>query len=57
MLEEKGHIYKGSHSGWYAVSDECFYPESQIEDRVDEKTGETIKVSFRVIDTADLKSC
>ena len=25
-----GHIYLGEHQGWYAVSDEAFYPESQI---------------------------
>lgn len=24
-------IYKGQHSGWYSVSDECFYTESQIQ--------------------------
>ena len=29
-LEDAGHIYKGSHEGWYSVSDETFYPESQI---------------------------
>lgn len=23
-------MYKGEHSGWYSVSDECFYTESQI---------------------------
>ncbi|KAG7815906.1 hypothetical protein KL928_005245 [Ogataea angusta] len=31
-LEEKGHIYKGKHSGWYSVSDECFYSETEIEE-------------------------
>lgn len=30
-LEEAGYIYKGSHSGWYCVSDETFYPETQVE--------------------------
>lgn len=29
-LQKSGHIYKGEHSGWYSVSDECFYTESQI---------------------------
>jgi methionyl-tRNA synthetase len=29
-LDAKGLIYKGSYSGWYSVSDECFYTESQI---------------------------
>ncbi|KAJ9119228.1 hypothetical protein QFC22_003720 [Naganishia vaughanmartiniae] len=32
--------------GWYAVSDECFYTESQIEERVDEVTGERKKVAI-----------
>ena len=27
---EKGHIYKGSFSGWYSVSDEAFIPEMQV---------------------------
>ncbi|KZT06445.1 uncharacterized protein LAESUDRAFT_725881 [Laetiporus sulphureus 93-53] len=30
QLEAKGFIYKGQHSGWYSVSDECFYPELQV---------------------------
>lgn len=30
-LLENGYIYKGSHSGWYCVSDETFYPETQVE--------------------------
>ncbi|CDZ97772.1 methionine-trna ligase [Phaffia rhodozyma] len=34
-LLARGHIYKGSHSGWYAVSDECFYTESQIQEGPD----------------------
>lgn len=29
-LRDKGHIYKGSHEGWYAVSDEAFYPATQV---------------------------
>ncbi|CAE6442460.1 unnamed protein product [Rhizoctonia solani] len=40
-LVERGHIYKGTHSGWYSVSDECFYPESQVEKITDPKTGES----------------
>lgn len=31
LMEEKGLIYRGSHSGWYSVSDETFYPETQTE--------------------------
>ncbi|KAL5037973.1 methionyl-tRNA synthetase [Batrachochytrium dendrobatidis] len=30
-LERGGFLYKGYHEGWYCVSDETFYPESQIE--------------------------
>ncbi|CDU26141.1 probable METHIONYL-TRNA SYNTHETASE, mitochondrial [Sporisorium scitamineum] len=29
-LRDRGHIYQGSHEGWYAVSDEAFYPETQV---------------------------
>ncbi|ABN64378.2 methionyl-tRNA synthetase, mitochondrial [Scheffersomyces stipitis CBS 6054] len=36
MMMEKGFIHEGSHSGWYSVSDETFYPETQIEEVVDE---------------------
>lgn len=31
LMQEKGYLYEGSHSGWYSVSDETFYPETQIE--------------------------
>ncbi|KAF8311059.1 hypothetical protein DL93DRAFT_2061473 [Clavulina sp. PMI_390] len=31
QLVESGAVYKGEHSGWYSVSDECFYTDSQIE--------------------------
>ncbi|KAH3686748.1 hypothetical protein WICPIJ_002270 [Wickerhamomyces pijperi] len=30
VLLEKGWIYEGEHKGWYCISDETFYPESQI---------------------------
>ncbi|PFH48978.1 hypothetical protein AMATHDRAFT_148665 [Amanita thiersii Skay4041] len=29
-LDAKGLIYKGSYSGWYSVTDECFYTDSQV---------------------------
>lgn len=29
-LDAKGLIYKGTHEGWYSISDECFYTDSQI---------------------------
>ncbi|CAH2353919.1 methionine--tRNA ligase, mitochondrial [[Candida] railenensis] len=31
-MQEKGLLYQGLHSGWYSISDETFYPESQIEE-------------------------
>ncbi|KAI0355421.1 hypothetical protein OH77DRAFT_1454710 [Trametes cingulata] len=30
-LDARGLIYKGRHEGWYSVSDETFYPPSQVE--------------------------
>ncbi|KAL5523837.1 hypothetical protein ACEPAG_8010 [Sanghuangporus baumii] len=44
-LVKSGHVYLGEHSGWYSVSDECFYTESQVCDSVNPKTGAKIKVS------------
>ncbi|KAH3661868.1 hypothetical protein OGAPHI_006047 [Ogataea philodendri] len=32
VLKENGHIYKGEHSGWYSVSDECFYTDQDVEE-------------------------
>ncbi len=32
VLEKKGEIYLSKYSGWYSVSDEAFYTESEIED-------------------------
>ncbi|KAF9819446.1 hypothetical protein IEO21_02054 [Rhodonia placenta] len=44
QLEAKGLIYKGRHSGWYSVSDECFYPDLQVTKR-SEPNGEEYHVS------------
>ncbi|KAG8714025.1 methionyl-tRNA synthetase [Ceratobasidium sp. 395] len=44
-LVERGHVYKGTHSGWYSVPDECFYPESQVQEGKDPKTGQECMVS------------
>lgn len=30
LLRQKGYIYETKHEGWYSVSDECFYPESEV---------------------------
>ncbi|KAK9489911.1 tRNA synthetases class I (M)-domain-containing protein [Lipomyces doorenjongii] len=40
-LVEKGYIYKGKHEGWYSVSDETFYPESQLNREFDQSSGVT----------------
>ncbi|TPX50025.1 methionine---tRNA ligase [Synchytrium endobioticum] len=45
-LLEKGYIYKGHHEGWYSISDETFYPASQIEDVVStDGRGSTYKIA------------
>ncbi|WWD17494.1 methionine-tRNA ligase [Kwoniella shandongensis] len=36
-LVASGDIYKGTHSGWYSVSDESFYAASQVTEREDGK--------------------
>ncbi|KAI9344330.1 tRNA synthetases class I (M)-domain-containing protein [Obelidium mucronatum] len=38
-LVENGYIYKGTHEGWYSISDETFYPATQVETVVDPKTN------------------
>lgn len=43
-LVKTGHVYLGEHSGWYSVSDECFYTDSQI--RTETKQGSEVKVSI-----------
>lgn len=30
-LYAKGYIYKGQYSGWYSVTDECFYTDAQVD--------------------------
>ncbi|KAK4238700.1 hypothetical protein C8A03DRAFT_43561 [Achaetomium macrosporum] len=39
LLREKGLIYETKHQGWYSVSDECFYPESQLVKHMEPFTG------------------
>lgn len=38
-LKKKNFIYQSKHEGWYSVSDETFYPESQIHLILDPATG------------------
>ena len=45
IIRDKGLIYRGSHKGWYATSDEAFYPENQIEEVVDPVTKRTKMIS------------
>lgn len=42
QLERRGYIYKGTHEGWYAESDETFYPASQV---IPVKEGEKLMKS------------
>ena len=46
MLQERGWIYTSKHSGWYSVSDETFYPESQIHLTLDPRTGRKFMASL-----------
>jgi methionyl-tRNA synthetase len=45
-LNHNGHIYEAKHEGWYSVSDETFYPESQVSRVLDPSTGITKMVSI-----------
>ncbi|KHN95600.1 methionyl-tRNA synthetase [Metarhizium album ARSEF 1941] len=44
-LPENLGLYKGTHEGWYAVSDECFYPEDLVRPDIVPQTGKKIMVS------------
>lgn len=46
MLQDRGYIYESKHEGWYSVSDEAFYPQSQVHLIVDPPTGRKIMVSI-----------
>ncbi|CAK1368068.1 putative methionine--tRNA ligase, mitochondrial [Cercospora beticola] len=46
MLEERGHVYESRHEGWYSVSDETFYPASQVHLIVEPETGRKIMASI-----------
>ncbi|KAJ4000009.1 tRNA synthetases class I (M)-domain-containing protein [Lentinula boryana] len=55
QLDRLGLIYKGSYSGWYSITDECFYTEGQVlhiaEDgntparTISKETGATVEYS------------
>ena len=44
MLKERGYIYASKHEGWYAVSDETFYPASAVQLVLDPSTGRKFMV-------------
>lgn len=48
-LVKRGHIYKSSYSGWYAVSDEAYYPESQVHEVINPKTRTKEMVRFLLL--------
>ncbi|KIW72651.1 methionine-tRNA ligase [Phialophora macrospora] len=45
-LNRNGYIYEAKHEGWYSVSDETFYPTTQIHKVLDPSTGLTKIVSI-----------
>jgi hypothetical protein len=44
ILNERGHIYRSKHEGWYSVSDEAFYPAAAVHPIVKPRTGQKIMV-------------
>ncbi|KAL9942167.1 hypothetical protein ACHAQF_004452 [Verticillium nonalfalfae] len=46
LLRAGGHVYESTHSGWYCVSDECFYAEDEVERAIVPQTGRTIMASI-----------
>ncbi|KAF9888724.1 methionyl-tRNA synthetase [Aspergillus nanangensis] len=45
MLNHRGYIYTSKHEGWYSVSDETFYPATQVQNSLDPTTGRKRMVS------------
>ncbi|MCJ1351586.1 MAG: methionyl-tRNA synthetase [Icmadophila ericetorum] len=46
MLKQRGYIYDSKHEGWYAVSDETFYPSSVVRLTLDPSTGRKFMASI-----------
>ena len=44
-LKDRGYIYESTHEGWYSVSDETFYPESQVHFILDPHDGRKFNAS------------
>ncbi|KAI8814578.1 tRNA synthetases class I (M)-domain-containing protein [Cladochytrium replicatum] len=45
ILKEKDYIYKGKHEGWYSISDETFYPATQVEEIAHVDLGRIMVIS------------
>lgn len=45
LLQHSGYVYQAKHEGWYSVSDETFYTESQLERKQDPITGRVYPAS------------
>ncbi len=45
-LNHRGYIYESKHEGWYCISDETFYPESQVHMVLDPSTGRKLYASM-----------
>ncbi|TQV90883.1 methionyl-tRNA synthetase [Cordyceps javanica] len=45
LLPKELGLYKGTHEGWYCVSDECFYPEDLVQPSIVPQTGKKIMVN------------
>ncbi|KAI5281580.1 methionyl-tRNA synthetase [Ascosphaera aggregata] len=45
MLNHRDYIYTSKHEGWYCVSDETYYPESQVAPMIEPSTGRKIMAS------------
>ncbi len=43
QLYESGDIYKGTYSGWYSVSDETYYQDTEVENGVAKETGSSVE--------------
>ena len=46
MLKQRGYVYTAKHEGWYAVSDETFYPPSAVQLALDPSTGRKFMVGI-----------
>ncbi|KDR70721.1 hypothetical protein GALMADRAFT_230009 [Galerina marginata CBS 339.88] len=44
-LYAKGYIYKSQYSGWYSITDECFYTDAQVADGHSLETGSAVEWS------------